>query len=94
MVIPDYLFILLINLLEACIYNKGFTMETIKSDILLTRKEVAKKLRVSYPTLKRWCDRKLIPSYKIGYVVRYKESDIDQLLNNSINNHIKTIDNE
>ncbi len=69
-------------------------MQKIKPNELLTRKEVAKILKVSYPTLKRWCDKKLFPSYKIGHTVRYKESDIEQLLIDSTNNHIKTIDNE
>ena len=49
----------------------------------LTRKEVAQMLRVSYPTLKRWRDKQLISCYKIGFIVRYKVSEIEQLLSES-----------
>jgi excisionase family DNA binding protein len=49
----------------------------------LTRREVAEKLRVSYPTLKRWRDKNLISCYKIGFIVRYKLSEIEQLLETS-----------
>jgi len=48
---------------------------------LLTRKEVAEKMRVSYPTLKRWADNGLISSIKIGGTIRYKLTDIEKLLN-------------
>ena len=49
----------------------------------LTRREVAEKLRVSYPTLKRWRDKNLISCYKIGFIVRYKLSEIEQFLETS-----------
>ena len=52
-----------------------------ETNSLLTRKEVAQKMRVSYPTLKRWADSGLISSIKIGGTVRYKLSEIEQLLN-------------
>lgn len=59
-------------------------MEQIKLNELLTRKEVAKILRVSYPTIHRWEESKILKSIKIGGVKRYKLSDIQNLLN--INN--------
>jgi len=50
---------------------------------LLTRKEVCKILRVSYPTLKRWADSGVISSIKIGGTVRYEKAEIQRLLTNS-----------
>lgn len=58
-------------------------IKTETNNEYLTRKEVARKLRVSYPTLKRWRDKNLISCYKIGFIVRYKLSEIEQLLTES-----------
>ncbi len=69
-------------------------MQKNKSNEFLTRKEVAEKLRVSYPTLKRWRDKSLIHSYKIGYIVRYKQSDIEELLAKSHIDNSKVDGNE
>ncbi len=46
----------------------------------LTRKETAKKLRVSLVTLNDWSRRGLIQSYKIGGQVRYKLAEIEMSL--------------
>jgi excisionase family DNA binding protein len=69
-------------------------MEKIKTTEYLTRKEVSEKLRVSYPTLKRWRDKKLISCYKIGFIVRYKHSEIEQLLETSHISNSKSTRNE
>ena len=69
-------------------------MESIKTNEYLTRKEVSEKLRVSYPTLKRWRDKKLISCYKIGFIVRYKLSEIEQLLETSYISNSKSTTNE
>jgi len=54
-----------------------------KKEILLSRKEVAEKFKVSYPTLKQWRDRNILPACKLGKTIRYKNSDIEKLLNDS-----------
>jgi excisionase family DNA binding protein len=69
-------------------------MEKNKTNEYLTRKEVSEKLRVSYPTLKRWRDKNLISCYKIGFIVRYKLSDIEKLLELSHISHSKNTGNE
>lgn len=46
---------------------------------LLTRKEVANKLRVSIVTLNKLRQNKTLPSYKIGGSVRFKESEVNEL---------------
>jgi excisionase family DNA binding protein len=48
---------------------------------LLTRKEVSQKLRVSYPTLAKWREKNILPACILGTRIRYKQSDIDSLLN-------------
>lgn len=60
-------------------------MEQVKFNELLTRKEVAKILRISYPTLHRWEDQKILKSIKIGGVRRYKLIDIQNLFNDNNN---------
>jgi excisionase family DNA binding protein len=69
-------------------------MEKNKTNEFLTRKEVSERLRVSYPTLKRWRDKKLISSYKIGFIVRYRLSEIEELLESSHISNIKKNHNE
>lgn len=82
----------LLFLIEPVCYKYQILLYTIKQVNMiyteankeyLTRKEVAQKLRVSYPTLKRWRDKQLISCYKIGFIVRYKVSEIEQLLSES-----------
>ncbi len=43
---------------------------------LLTRKQVCEMLGISLVTLSAWCDRGVIPSYKVGNSVRFKESEV------------------
>jgi excisionase family DNA binding protein len=42
----------------------------------LTRKEVAKLLGVSLPTLNDWSKRGVVPSYRIETRVRYKKDEV------------------
>ena len=42
----------------------------------LTRKEVAKLLGVSLPTLSDWSKRGVVPSYRIETRVRYKKDEV------------------
>ena len=66
---------------------KGFTKEilpviqtTSKETELLTRKEIAKLLRVSLPTLHDWTKRGIIKGYRIEGKVYYKRSEIEESL--------------
>jgi|JI10StandDraft_1071094.scaffolds.fasta_scaffold353748_3 excisionase family DNA binding protein len=52
----------------------------------LTRKEVSELLSVSLVTISEWSKKKLLIPYKIGKNrIRFKKSDIEHVLNNSIN---------
>lgn len=46
----------------------------------LTRQEVAKRLKISLPTLHDYSKRGIIPVFRIGNKVRYKLSDIENSL--------------
>lgn len=48
---------------------------------MFSRKETAKFLRISLPTLHDWTKEGLIRAYRIGNRVLYKKVDIDQALN-------------
>ncbi|MEW2921269.1 helix-turn-helix domain-containing protein [Muricauda sp. ANG21] len=48
---------------------------------MFSRKETAKFLRISLPTLHDWTKEGLIRAYRIGNRVLYKKADIDQALN-------------
>lgn len=43
---------------------------------LLTREETAEMLSISLVTLWKWTKEDIIPSYRIGNKVRYKQSEI------------------
>lgn len=44
---------------------------------------VAQKLKISKQTVYRWVKKKLIPSYKFGGTLFFKESEIVELINKS-----------
>ena len=46
----------------------------------LTRKEVAKILKVSLVTLSDWNKKGVIKPYRLGNLIRYKRVEIDQAL--------------
>jgi len=46
----------------------------------LTRQEVAKRLKISLPTLHDYSKRGIIPVFRIGNKVRYKLADIESSL--------------
>lgn len=52
-----------------------------QGETLLSRKETAKKLKISLVTLNDWSKRGVIQSYIIGGRVLYKESEIEKSLN-------------
>ena len=47
----------------------------------LTRKETAKILGISLPTLNDWSKRQLLPSYRIASRIRYKKEEVLKSLN-------------
>ena len=51
-----------------------------QTEVLLTRKEAALQLRVSYATLKRWRDKQILQGFRIGHTIRYRKEDIEKLL--------------
>lgn len=46
----------------------------------ITRQEVAKILKVSLVTLSDWNKKKILNPYRLGNLIRYKRSEIDQAL--------------
>jgi len=46
----------------------------------LTRSEVAGRLNISLPTLNEYTKKGLIPAYRFGSRVLYKESEVDSAL--------------
>lgn len=55
-------------------------IEKPKEERLYTSKETAKMLRVTPVTLHRWKSEGLIPHIRIGNNIRYKETDIEKML--------------
>ena len=68
---------------------KSFIDEAIKSvvsvkendiDSLLTTEEACEYLRISRPTIHRWKREGFIPHIRIGNNIRYRESDLREVL--------------
>ena len=51
-----------------------------QEEMFLTTEEACKVARVSRPTLHRWKANGLIPFVKVGKNVRYRKSDLTELL--------------
>jgi excisionase family DNA binding protein len=45
---------------------------------LLSINEVAEKLNVSYKTVHRWCDKRLIPYYNLNGIRKFDEGKIEE----------------
>ena len=54
-------------------------------DKFLTSKQLAEKLQVTEQTLKNWRDQQKIEAYKVGRVVRFKQSDVDRIFSKTEN---------
>ena len=50
----------------------------------ITRKEASELLKMSLPTLSLYCKKGLIPSYRIGSNIRFKKSEIEQIVNSGL----------
>lgn len=62
--------------------ERNFAFEIPKIEIeYITRKETARILGISLPTLNEWSKKGIIPSYRISSRVRYKKDEILNSLN-------------
>lgn len=50
----------------------------------LTRNETSKFLKISLPTLSKYCQDGRIKSYRIGRSIRFKKTEIEQLIDKSL----------
>lgn len=55
---------------------KSFLEQQEKVDELLTRQETANILKISLVTLWNWTKKDIIPAYRIGTKVRYKNREV------------------
>jgi excisionase family DNA binding protein len=69
-------------------------LQDLNKHEFLTRKELSSLFRVSYPTIHRWQQSGLISSYKFGKIVRFKSSEIVDLLSKAHLVNPKTLENE
>ena len=51
---------------------------TLNQSTLISRKEVAKLLKISLPTLNEWTKSGLLKSYRIGTRILYKLSEVEE----------------
>lgn len=58
----------------------SLNLQPPKEEEYLTRKEVATMLKISLVTLHDWNKKKILNPYRLGNLIRYKRSEIDQAL--------------
>jgi len=61
------------------------SIQPIQQQEYLTREEVAAILKISMSTISEWNKNGILNPYRLGNLIRYKQSEIDQALIN-INN--------
>ena len=64
---------------------KGVLIDTIRetptaTEKNLTREQTAKKLNISYPTLKNWVNHGYLNSYKLGRRIYFIESEVNECI--------------
>ena len=67
--------------MEAKIGSKQMLSIEKTNEPYLSRKEVAKMLKISLPTLNEWSKQGILQSYKKGNRVLYKTSEIEEAVN-------------
>ena len=73
---PDDLLLRIEQLIDAKLGSQTQTTNAKESEYI-TRKEVAKLLKVTLPTLHDWTKQGWVQSYKIGNRVLYKQSEVE-----------------
>lgn len=68
------------NIVERVVKRLTDQPETESKDKLLTTTEVMEMFQVSKPTLHRWRMNGVVPSIKLGGSFRYRESDIQKVI--------------
>lgn len=68
------------NSLENRLAQLQKTVNPKQKTVLLTRKQVAKLLNISLPTLHAWSKNKVLNPFRIGNQVRYKENEVLEAL--------------
>jgi len=58
-------------------------IESKKTDLLLTRKEVSAYFKISVVTVHEWTKKRRLHPYKVGNRVFYKKQEILELINQS-----------
>ena len=56
--------------------------QPIRPPEYVTRKEAAKILKVSLVTIHDWNKKRILKPYRLGNLIRYKRSELDQALIN------------
>ena len=72
-----------IEQIKAVIKETTPTTKPQPKEVLLTRKEVAKLLKISLVTVHTWTKQGILKPYRIGNQVRYKETEVLQALTNA-----------
>ncbi|RYZ25645.1 MAG: DNA-binding protein [Chitinophagaceae bacterium] len=68
------------QLLEEKLKHYFATIPTPKETQLMSRKEAAKFLGISLPTLNEWSKNGLVIAHKVGVKVYYKKAELEQSL--------------
>lgn len=77
---PDEFKESILNEVRAEIKSLSQNFQPVAPAEYLTRKEIAKILKISLVTLSEWNRKKILKPYRLGKLIRYKRSDIELAL--------------
>ncbi len=87
--LDDFLFQVKKTVSETLLSETQVKPEKSAKQNYLTRSEVAERLNISLPTLNEYTKRGIVPAYRIGARVLYKESEIENSLNQIVSTKFK-----
>lgn len=86
--LDDFLFQVRKTVSDTIKAEKAETPKQVKPNYL-TRSEVADRLNISLPTLNEYTKKGLIPAYRFGARVLYKDIEVDNALNQVVTNKFR-----
>ena len=79
---PDELKQAIISEIRLELKEMSKKFQPIRPPEYVTRKEAAKILKVSLVTIHDWNKKRILKPYRLGNLIRYKRSELDQALIN------------
>lgn len=79
-VTPDEFKKSIVEEIKSELRNITFQNQNKESEEYLTRQELADIFKVTLPTISDWCKKGILKHYRLGNLVRFKKSEVEEAL--------------